>query len=273
MKLERLCFNINGVDRFITCDPENDTLAEVLRRMGLTGVKVGCGTGVCGACSVILDGEVVRACTKKMKRVAEFCEITHHRGHRHPAAPASLAAGLDHLRRRPVRLLLPGLHRVRLRSAGGEPRPHPRRRAQVVQGPPQHLPLHRLHTPGRRRHGRRRGHARREDHGRHHLRLRGRDRDLRLAAVRGPTALAKVTRPGRLRRRRRPADAPRHRPPGRRPGRGPPRQHPQHRHGRSRSHARRHQGAHRQGRQGHQQPAHAGPHRAAERHRHPASSR
>ena len=50
--------NINGVDRFATCDPENDTLAEVLRRMGLTGVKIGCGTGVCGACSVILNGEV-----------------------------------------------------------------------------------------------------------------------------------------------------------------------------------------------------------------------
>ena len=56
MKLARLSLKINGVERFVTCDPEEDTLAVVLRRMGLTGVKVGCGTGVCGACSVLLDG-------------------------------------------------------------------------------------------------------------------------------------------------------------------------------------------------------------------------
>ena len=42
MRLTRLCFKINGVERFVVCDPENDSLAEVLRRMGLTGVKIGC---------------------------------------------------------------------------------------------------------------------------------------------------------------------------------------------------------------------------------------
>ncbi len=98
MQLARLCFNINGVDRFITCDPESDTLAEVLRRMGLTGVKVGCGTGVCGACSVILDGEVVRSCTKKMKRVPEFSQITTIEGigtpqHLHPLQQAWITYG------------------------------------------------------------------------------------------------------------------------------------------------------------------------------------
>ena len=98
MKLARLSFNLNGVDRFVTCDPENDTLAEVLRRMGLTGVKIGCGTGVCGACSVILNGEVVRACTKKMKRVAEFSTITTIEGigtpqHLHPLQQAWITYG------------------------------------------------------------------------------------------------------------------------------------------------------------------------------------
>ena len=98
MRLERLCFNINGVDRFITCDPETDTLAECLRRMGLTGVKVGCGTGVCGACSVILNGEVVRSCTKKMKRVPEFSTITTIEGigtpqHLHPLQQAWITYG------------------------------------------------------------------------------------------------------------------------------------------------------------------------------------
>jgi aldehyde oxidoreductase len=98
MRLERLNLNINGVDRFVTCDPETDTLAEVLRRMGLTGVKIGCNAGVCGACSIILDGEVVRACTKKMKRVAESSSITTIEGigtpqHLHPLQQAWITYG------------------------------------------------------------------------------------------------------------------------------------------------------------------------------------
>jgi aldehyde oxidoreductase len=98
MRLTRVSLMINGVDRFITCNPEEDTLAVVLRRMGLTGVKVGCGTGVCGACSVILNGEVVRSCTKKMKRVSEFSEILTIEGigtpqHLHPLQQAWITYG------------------------------------------------------------------------------------------------------------------------------------------------------------------------------------
>jgi len=76
MKLTRLTLVINGVERPVLCDPEKDNLAVAIRRMGLTGTKIGCGTGVCGACSVILNGKVVRSCTRKMKSVPEFSEIT-----------------------------------------------------------------------------------------------------------------------------------------------------------------------------------------------------
>ncbi|MDR0817159.1 MAG: molybdopterin-dependent oxidoreductase [Clostridiales Family XIII bacterium] len=76
LKLQRRSLIINGVERFIIFDPERDTLAAVLRRFGLTGVKVGCGVGVCGACSVILNGEVVRSCNRRMSKVEEFSEIT-----------------------------------------------------------------------------------------------------------------------------------------------------------------------------------------------------
>lgn len=76
MNLKKMTLNINGADRMFICDPEKDTLASVLRRLGLTGTKVGCGTGVCGACSVILDGKVVRSCVKKIGKIEEYSKVT-----------------------------------------------------------------------------------------------------------------------------------------------------------------------------------------------------
>jgi len=53
---------INGDDVEFLCQAE-ETLLDVLRdRLGLTGAKEGCGTGDCGACSVIVDGRLVCAC-------------------------------------------------------------------------------------------------------------------------------------------------------------------------------------------------------------------
>jgi aldehyde oxidoreductase len=98
MKLTRLSVRINGVERPVICDPEKDNLAVVIRRMGLTGTKIGCGTGVCGACSVILNGKVVRSCTRKMKSIPEFSEITTIEGigtpqHLHPLQQAWITYG------------------------------------------------------------------------------------------------------------------------------------------------------------------------------------
>lgn len=53
---------INGDQADFLCDPE-ETLLDVLRdRLSLTGAKEGCGTGDCGACTVIVDGRVACAC-------------------------------------------------------------------------------------------------------------------------------------------------------------------------------------------------------------------
>lgn len=53
---------INGDETEFLCDPQ-ETLLDVLRdRLGLTGAKEGCGTGDCGACSVVVDGRPVCAC-------------------------------------------------------------------------------------------------------------------------------------------------------------------------------------------------------------------
>ena len=66
---------INGVSRTVFCEAD-EMLADVLRkRLMLTGCKVGCRQGQCGACSIVLDGKVVRSCITKMSRVADDAVI------------------------------------------------------------------------------------------------------------------------------------------------------------------------------------------------------
>jgi aerobic carbon-monoxide dehydrogenase small subunit len=58
-----LTFAVNGSQRPLAVEP-SETLADVLRdRLGLTGLKVSCDVQVCGACTVLVDGLAVSACT------------------------------------------------------------------------------------------------------------------------------------------------------------------------------------------------------------------
>ena len=67
---------INGVERILILD-KDETLAQVLRNhLLLTGCKIGCGEGHCGACNVIMNGKVTRSCIYKMSRVPDNAEIT-----------------------------------------------------------------------------------------------------------------------------------------------------------------------------------------------------
>ena len=62
MKNTHIATKVNGDGVEFTCEPD-ETLLEVLRnRLGLTGTKEGCGTGDCGACSVLVNGRLVCSC-------------------------------------------------------------------------------------------------------------------------------------------------------------------------------------------------------------------
>jgi nicotinate dehydrogenase subunit A len=51
-------------------DPEQPLLYALRGPLGLTGAKLGCGLGQCGACTVLVDDEPVRACMVPVARVA-----------------------------------------------------------------------------------------------------------------------------------------------------------------------------------------------------------
>ena len=75
MSFRKGMYYINGVERMVLADPEKETVADVLRRLGLTGVKIGCGIGQCGACTVLINDKPVRACVKKWKTIEEHTRI------------------------------------------------------------------------------------------------------------------------------------------------------------------------------------------------------
>lgn len=109
----RKTFVINGVTRNILVD-ENETLATFLReRLLLTGCKIGCGEGHCGACNVIVNGKVTRSCLTRLGKIKDGAEITTIEGigtlsDLHPLQVAWMAHGCAHCG---LRVLTPPLPR------------------------------------------------------------------------------------------------------------------------------------------------------------------
>lgn len=59
---QQVHLEVNGTPRALTVE-DRETLLDALRdRLGLTGTHGGCEQGACGACTVLLDGDVVRSC-------------------------------------------------------------------------------------------------------------------------------------------------------------------------------------------------------------------
>ena len=115
-----ITLNVNGRNQTTLAEPR-EILADVLRdRLGLTGTHLGCEHGVCGACTVLLDGEMVRSCLLFAVQ-AQGAEITtieglEEDGDLHPmqkafseyhglqcgfCTPGMILAGIDLLKRNP----------------------------------------------------------------------------------------------------------------------------------------------------------------------------
>jgi len=88
---------INGKSYSVDADPQTSLLNVLRENLDLTGSKYGCGEGLCGACTVLIDGKAVRSCITKVGAVAQK-QITTIEGlangeHLHPVQEAFLQVG------------------------------------------------------------------------------------------------------------------------------------------------------------------------------------
>src|SRR4029077_14349235 len=71
-----LKLTVNGREVSVNAGPKQ-RLSRILReQLGLTGTKVGCDAGDCGACTVLLDGEPVCACLVAARQAENRCVTT-----------------------------------------------------------------------------------------------------------------------------------------------------------------------------------------------------
>ena len=62
MSKQVITLTVNGQPRELAVEPHWTLLETVREQLGLTGSKEGCGTGDCGACSMIVDGRLITSC-------------------------------------------------------------------------------------------------------------------------------------------------------------------------------------------------------------------
>ena len=65
-----LTFTVNGTSRSFDGDPDMPLLWYLRDEARLTGTRFGCGAGLCGACTVHVDGRAVRSCQTRIQTVA-----------------------------------------------------------------------------------------------------------------------------------------------------------------------------------------------------------
>jgi isoquinoline 1-oxidoreductase subunit alpha len=86
---------VNGAAHAIDAEPDTPLLWAIRDLVGLTGTKFGCGKGLCGACTVWLDGTPVRSCLTRLDAVAGRKVTTIEAVGATPAGAAAQKAWLD----------------------------------------------------------------------------------------------------------------------------------------------------------------------------------
>jgi len=61
--MAKVTLNVNGRDHEVDIAPEMPLLWVLRDELGMTGTKFGCGVGLCGACTVQVDGQALRSCS------------------------------------------------------------------------------------------------------------------------------------------------------------------------------------------------------------------
>jgi nicotinate dehydrogenase subunit A len=64
-----IAFNVNGAQRAVTADADTPLIYILRNDLKLKGTRFGCGQGVCGCCTVLLDGRSVQSCNTPVSAV------------------------------------------------------------------------------------------------------------------------------------------------------------------------------------------------------------
>ena len=95
--MAQISFTLNGVAKTITVDDIETPLLWVLRdQLGLTGTKYGCGVEICGACTVLINGEPEKACDEEIGEIAGKSVMTIEGLKKDPLGAKLQAAWLQH---------------------------------------------------------------------------------------------------------------------------------------------------------------------------------
>jgi aerobic-type carbon monoxide dehydrogenase small subunit (CoxS/CutS family) len=69
-KPDKIKLRVNRKDYHLAVNPDMPLLWVIRENLGLTGTKYGCGISLCGACTVLVDGEAIRSCVTPVGSVA-----------------------------------------------------------------------------------------------------------------------------------------------------------------------------------------------------------
>jgi aerobic-type carbon monoxide dehydrogenase small subunit (CoxS/CutS family) len=124
---------VNGKRHAVAADPETPLLWVLREEFGLTGTKYGCGEGECGACSVLVGGNVRRSCQVPLRAAAgksiTTIEGLEQNGRLHPVQQAFLDAGAFQCAYCTPGMIITGVTLLRQ-----NPSPSPQQIAEFMQG-------------------------------------------------------------------------------------------------------------------------------------------